>query len=713
MQQKFYFIFFYISFLFLQSKAQTGLIVNDPRNFGGTQPGTIEAASFVIKPQGIYASIEMYLTFSARATYFENGHDTVEVIMDFLLPDKSIIYDSWLWIDTLAVKAGIYDRWTASQVYEEIVGRRQDPSILFKNNDGHYELRIFPMAGNESRKVKISYLVPTDWSKNEVSILLPANILNASYKQLHSIDILMPQTEEWGRPYFKGIDNEFADFNDEDGNFWKTTLDIQEYNGKQNLKLYYSSPLENGVYVNRIVQGDSGIYQMVLLSEEIFDIPAPKAKKIVCLLEYVRGNLVSKQELLQQVKEHLLNNFSNQDSFNIILSRFNTNPVSNSWIPADSISIEMIFSQLNASSIVDYSNIPSMLNSAISFIKNNGKHGEVLLIANSETINTLSAAEQLLEDIDLATEGSSITFYIVDFLNFGSGNRYYKDGRYFLANEYFYLNLAQQSNGYFSKYENNNATLQQNLLIMFEEMNAIKGVLDLRTRLESGVCFNRYEIESIDLVFNFTKPILQVGRFKGDFPFIIEANGWIDTTALRATFTLTENEVPISDTLLQEIWSGLRVEYLDQHQSPIREIILQIIDESLRQRVLSRHTAFMALEPGITAEPCFDCIGGNVIVVSDKDLSIEGLSDVRIAPNPFHERVTIVLEFSEMRDLKDFQFMVYNLAGQQVHSFIDVAVGVTNRLELTWDANQNIAPGVYLFVIQTPQGKYTSKLVKL
>lgn len=95
------------------------------------------------------------------------------------------------------------------------------------------------------------------------------------------------------------------------------------------------------------------------------------------------------------------------------------------------------------------------------------------------------------------------------------------------------------------------------------------------------------------------------------------------------------------------------------------------------------------------------------------DLSIEGLTDIRIAPNPFHERVTIVLEFSKATALKDFQFAVYNLAGQQVHRFSDVADGVTNRLELTWDAAHEVASGVYLFVIQTPQGRYTSKLVKL
>lgn len=63
-----------------------------------------------------------------------------------------MIIDSWLWIGDEISKAMILDKWTASSIYENIVKRRKDPSILTKMSDLQYELRIFPMAGNEKEK---------------------------------------------------------------------------------------------------------------------------------------------------------------------------------------------------------------------------------------------------------------------------------------------------------------------------------------------------------------------------------------------------------------------------------------------------------------------------------------------------------------------------------------------------------------------------------
>ncbi|MEJ2616233.1 MAG: hypothetical protein P8Z35_14845 [Ignavibacteriaceae bacterium] len=59
-------------FLSTYSFAYTYLYVQDPRNWGGLQQGTIEEAVVSLKPLGIYMQTDLYLTFSARNTSYSS-----------------------------------------------------------------------------------------------------------------------------------------------------------------------------------------------------------------------------------------------------------------------------------------------------------------------------------------------------------------------------------------------------------------------------------------------------------------------------------------------------------------------------------------------------------------------------------------------------------------------------------------------------------------
>ena len=138
-----------LSFLFVLTLVQSTfaysrLTVRDPRRWRNGQ-GTIEEAVFSIRPKGLYMECGMYLTFSARDLSFDNN-DSLEVEFEFDLPHGSIVHDSWLWIEGDIIRGEIMDKWTAASIYENIVRRRRDPSILFKRGNNNYELRIFPMA---------------------------------------------------------------------------------------------------------------------------------------------------------------------------------------------------------------------------------------------------------------------------------------------------------------------------------------------------------------------------------------------------------------------------------------------------------------------------------------------------------------------------------------------------------------------------------------
>jgi len=155
---------FLLLFLFCATGviAQNSLRVLDPQQSWYNYQGTIDEATISVSPKGLYSQISMYLTFSAPSTYF-NSDTQIEAVLNFELPENSFITDSWLWIGDEISKGIILDTWTASSIYEGIVNRRRDPSILFKRGQRNYELRVYPLKTTEPRKVRVTYMVPNNW----------------------------------------------------------------------------------------------------------------------------------------------------------------------------------------------------------------------------------------------------------------------------------------------------------------------------------------------------------------------------------------------------------------------------------------------------------------------------------------------------------------------------------------------------------------------
>ncbi|HXH19712.1 MAG TPA: hypothetical protein VNJ07_11585, partial [Chitinophagales bacterium] len=77
------------------------LYVLDPQARWYTGNATIDEASLTIKPAGIYFEYGLHLTISAKGTQFEGSATLpLEIVMNFCLPERAIIHDSWLWVNT-------------------------------------------------------------------------------------------------------------------------------------------------------------------------------------------------------------------------------------------------------------------------------------------------------------------------------------------------------------------------------------------------------------------------------------------------------------------------------------------------------------------------------------------------------------------------------------------------------------------------------------
>ena len=691
--------------------AHNQLRVGDPRRSWSTYQGTIEEAIVSIRPKGIYMEVGLYLTFSARGTNY-GVYDSLEVAFHFDLPQEAIVHDSWLWVGEDIVRAKIMDKWTAASIYENIVKRRRDPSILYKRSATQYELRIFPMPAKETRKVKITYLVPTQWSTTSVMAVLPTNLLRTSRYPLSTFYALVWAQNEWLNPKIVEFpDIEFKNHSDKIfGNYKRADLPtaaVQSY-----LNISFDSPLKKGVYLSQFESQGEGLYQLAFMPSKAFNFSV--ANKVAILFDYdiSKSNLKSK-ELLSDVKSMLHSTFNQNDYFNLFFSNLNINRVSENWLPADSLLIEQTFSDLTTNPISNYSNLTSLLANAIDFINNQGFDGNILLITNSDQVGDYQIANQLIQDL-LKLMDPILPIHVVDFQD-RNYSTHAIGGRSYWGNEYFYTNISRLTSGDYFNTRANNSFIEA-LSSGFNSINGFISSFDLQTSLTNGFCFGRFTSGTDGQSVYLNRPILQVGKFHGNFPFKIDVSGIYNSQVFSQTLEIPTEQVFAGDSLMEEMWVGKTIDVLET-KAQTNNVVAEIIDYSIFERVLSRYSAFICLEPSDLTQVCYDCLDESELISGIEDIEQEIPEDslLQAYPNPFNNETTISINLSGLKNKENISFNIYNVMGQLVRTFQIEDAAMRKETQFIWDGrDQNgvmVSSGTYFFILNTPVKRHSLKLL--
>ncbi len=689
------------------------LRVGDPRNTWETYQGTIEETSLTVAPKGLFMEYGLTLEFSSKGTKWTNVLDTLEVTFNFELPENAMITDSWLWFGEDTIKAVILDRWTASSIYESIVNRRRDPSVLYKQSATQYELRVFPMAGNETRKVKITYLVPVSWNKTNIAAGLPLSMLKTSKTLPSKLTIYTWENESWKNPIVPNDESlMFKQVTDENYGDCKM-MEIPSSKFSNNLKIAFDTPLTNGIYFSKYQSADEGYYQLALSPASFLNSTA--IKKVAVLVDYDASNSEMKSfETLNILKEEMKNNLSSRDSFNLIFSNLNILRHSEKWVQATSENIESAFQILN-NDLSDYSNLAALLANGIKFINENGNEGKILLVSNSSQYYDYQVANKLIDDL-LALMNTKIPIHITDYqtLNY---RYYYTDQNQYYGNGYFYSNLAKLTEGSYQSLENG-TSVSELFGSAFKYLQGSINSFDFHTKTQNGFCYSRYSLNKDENVAYLNEMILQVGKFKGIFPFEIDFSGEYNNQIFSEKIEITENTTLENDSVVQKIWAGTFIKSMEKDYSS-NDIVAEIIDESINNRILSLYTSFLCLED--TSKWCLTCLPNQFRNDWNDGPVLTGAEDfgkpadtVSVYPNPFSEHLNIELQLSNLSEMQDLS--VYDLKGSLIYKFNKNIINSGSKKTISWDGQmQNgttLKPGIYLLVFKTAKTSKTIKIVK-
>ncbi len=457
---------------------------------------------------------------------------------------------------------------------------------------------------------------------------------------------------------------------------------------------------------------------MAFLPSKVLNISVPI--KVAILVNYdASKSSITKSELLSNLKSLIISNLSSKDSFNLIFSKANIMRISNEWIKADSSTVDSIFNDLGEDQIADYSNLPSLLADGIDFVKNNGNDGNILLVASSDQVGDYQPANQLINDL-LNLMEPVIPISVVNFQN-QNYSYHYINGQNYFGDEYFYDNITRITSGdYFTLY-NSTSTFSKLLSDAFQSLSGVITSFDLHTKLENGFCYARYNLDLNTNSIPLNKPILQIGKCQGNFPFIIEASGIYQFIPFSKQYILEDTLLFNSDSLIEKMWAGNYINFLE-NQAQTNTIINEIVYNSISDRILSLYSAFICLEPNMENQVCYDCMddngGGTIIGV--KDSIKENKNDsllVSAYPNPFNSQVNLRIKLPDNYNPDNVTFKLYNILGQLIKTFHPGFFKDQKEFKFIWDGkNDNgniVSSGNYFFVVTTPEKVHSMKLILL
>ncbi|MBK9107088.1 MAG: T9SS type A sorting domain-containing protein [Saprospiraceae bacterium] len=647
----------------------------------------------------------LYLTFSARDLNYK-VNDSLEVVLQFNLPEKAIVTDSWLWIGNDICQAAILDVWTASNIYENIVNRRKDPSLLRKHTSTNYSLRVFPMGGSEKRQVKITYLVPFEWGNSELSVAIPHDIPNASKNIPLDFPILLWENDDFKfirldnpntSPLVSGTDPVL-------GNYKTTTL--APIGSFKSTNLFYSHPKQEPVYVGHYKNGEENYYQLAI--QPGYFINEVKSSKIMYLVDYQEDPVLPKETVLTNLKNELKKTLKATDSFNLIVTHINVQPTFSTWHSATAENIDLAF-DLAKSRISNFSNLPAMIASGINFMDEKGNTGNIVLLNNSDQFNNFDAANGLIKEIRILNQ-SAYKFSILDY-----GKRIrssYFNNKLYYDNEYLLLNLATLFGGYYINTKSGKTFINALSEAAGDALPVIKH-FDMYFKPSQGISYGKYNLQNTGVNTSVNAYIRQTGIFKGSFPLTIELNGEISNELFFHTLTIDENSVIQMDSSAKTQWQAQGIQSLESSSSGNANSI-DIIRKSIDARVLSLYTAFLCVED--TSLYCSNCIDENNVPTANDDFNRDSLWDLKVYPNPFADHLNIEIHFkNQVPDNNKIQGKIMDLSGRLLRKF-ETQLNKNNYLSYRWDglnSNGMLMPnGVYVVVLEMERGSLHKKVMK-
>jgi len=536
--------FFFLSFL-VPCFAQ--MSISNPQTWGGNAPAVIDKIEYNIRPAGVYAEVSVVFELSVDDTY-NNFSDTdqLEFVWDFSLDKNAVVNNSWLWIEDYISYGKIYEAGEGTAIYEGIVDRLQDPSILKKHSPSQYELRVYPVFTHSPRKVKLSYLIPMDFTRNNKRIDLGfKDLIEHSFKQPENITVNIEDSENWYH-----IPNQISEVT----TYTNNGASVYKFNNPNNLNQlsigFQADDSNTNMFFGTYEHEDEQYYQMVYKPQ--LDIQESPSYNLI-IIDYDANNTnLSPTRVINELQTSL-KQLKETDFFNVVYSDFAVHFGFDEWKKVTEENINEVINLLQQSGLNSKSQLPALIPESLDHLRDIEERVNLFIISPDYSFDREHDADAFINDYKNYIEEWNIDLML--FINdYGSEFRpiSFFNNKWNSGNQYFFEELIKYSGGdYFGEVRN------QEFAEAMDQMFVVTGPsidqFDIDLEPTEGLSYGEYFSENGQQHLHLNEAIIVSGKFVGSFPFKVDLNTIIENKFYKESIVIKEPNLKL-DAMAPKIW---------------------------------------------------------------------------------------------------------------------------------------------------------------
>ncbi|MFA6570436.1 MAG: FlgD immunoglobulin-like domain containing protein, partial [Bacteroidota bacterium] len=210
-------------------------------------------------------------------------------------------------------------------------------------------------------------------------------------------------------------------------------------------------------------------------------------------------------------------------------------------------------------------------------------------------------------------------------------------------------------------------------------------------------------------------PIVQLGRYTGEFPMDIKATGFYKNIGYSKNLTIQNDQAGTSGIYDNKAWISQYLKSLETG-TLTSDVVKELVLTSMNNRILSTQTAFLALEPWMMPDDNTNPDGNKddwTSQVVDENIVASKFIEIKASPNPFADKLTIRLNFKDIQGFAIQKIEVFNMMGVFVKSVS--ANTISSNAEIIWDGTDKqgnrLPNGTYMLVLTTNIGRISYKVI--
>lgn len=683
----------------------------------------IHDATIKVVPRGNFIEIDIYMTISYDFnSWFFKNYNELEFLWNFSLPEYAIMNDFKVWItEDSTVSATVMDKWTAELMFSDVSTPVRHPGLLTQSSptrEGkvNYALKIFPLKRNEKRKFKIQYLVPGRPSANSLRAWLPTTqiIAEKTTNNVNKINIIYEYGDNSDEPRVVGADVLQKVQSVEDST-WSLKIPVEF---DQFVEFVIPSPIENNIFLSNYEFMDENYYHLA-----VYPPKTPKIKENRKILICVDLNIYNTKNfdgeyLLTYLKETIAQSMDESDSINVMIAYDDIAVAADNWISCSENNLDSIFANVMKRSFPTYSYFQPLMSKAADFINKSTGNPEVVIFSNTDEINlgTSDKAALASEILEMFSVSTKLHFVDMDNVN-RLVYRYNGNGYYETQLQSFYGKMANETAGnlYYLRYHD----IKTILNAFFYEKIAHFESVEVQMTFQNGYSYSKYLMNENEGYYPLDFPIMQAGKYTGDFPIEVKVIGKKQMEIVDTSFTISESDMTPGSNKIVTSWFGKNInDLLDYSYDPLT--VSSIIDMSIEQKILTPYTGFIVIDSSLinnadnrsddSEDEEYNEGDGDGVTGVDENIVNDFSLEISAYPNPFNSTVNLKVSIPTSGNYK---LIIYDVLGQKVKEFdlSDISSGVHY---LQWhgisDDNQKVSSGLYFAVLY---GNNITKTVKL